>query len=59
MRLYEAMAIQQSVQELDKEAWERLRSKAQKKVLNEAPKEVLGKYRDPEAKTSSDDIFNW
>ena len=50
MRLYEAMAIQQSVQELDKEAWERLRSKAQKKVLNEAPKEVLGKYRDPEAK---------
>lgn len=50
MRLYEAMEMQQSVQELDKETWQRLRKKAQEKVLREAPKEILGKYRDPEAK---------
>lgn len=50
MRIYEAMETQQSVQELDKNTWQNLREKAQKKVLNEAPKEVLGKYRDPEAK---------
>jgi pilus assembly protein CpaF len=50
MRLYEAMEMRQSVQELDKETWQRLRKKAQEKVLREAPKEILGKYRDPEAK---------
>lgn len=42
--------MRQSVQELDKETWQRLRKKAQEKVLREAPKEILGKYRDPEAK---------
>jgi hypothetical protein len=52
MRLYEAMEMQQGIQELDKNTWQKLREKAQKKVLNEAPKEILGKYRDPEAKTT-------
>ena len=51
MRLYEAMEMQQGIQELDKNTWQKLREKAQK-VLNEAPKEILGKYRDPEAKTT-------
>lgn len=52
MRLYEAMEMQQQIGELalDKDAWQKLREKAQKKVLNEAPKDMLGKYRDPEAK---------
>ena len=52
MRLYEAMEMQQGIQELDKNTWQKLRERAQKKVLNEAPKEILGKYRDPEAKTT-------
>lgn len=52
MRLYEAMEMQQQMSDLnlDKDAWQKLREKAQKKVLSEAPKDVLGKYRDSEAK---------
>jgi len=52
MRIYDAMEMQQTVQELDKNTWQELREKAQKKVLNEAPKDVLGKYRDPDAKNT-------
>lgn len=36
--------------ELTKEKWSELRKQAQEKVLRDAPKDVLGKYRDPEAK---------
>lgn len=50
MRLYEAMEMQQNVSDLSKDMWQQLRKKAQDKVLKEAPKDILGKYRDPEAK---------
>lgn len=50
MRIYDAMETQQNVQDVDPDTWQTLRSKAQKKVLQEAPKDILGKYRDPEAK---------
>lgn len=50
MRLYEAMEMRQNLQELTKDTWQMLRQKAQEKVLRDAPKDILGKYRDPEAK---------
>lgn len=50
MSIYDAMLQQHSIQELDKTMRQKLREKAQNKVLKEAPKEILGKYRDPEAK---------
>lgn len=50
MSIYDAMLQQHSIQELDKDTWQKLREKAQNKVLQSAPKEILGKYRDPDAK---------
>lgn len=51
MRLYEAMEMRQNMQELNKDTWQMLRQKAQEKVLRDAPKDILGKYRDSEAKS--------
>lgn len=51
MRLYEAMEMKQNMQELTKDTWQMLRQKAQEKVLRDAPKDILGKYRDSEAKS--------
>lgn len=48
--IYEAMEASAAAKELTGEAWAELRRKAQAKVMKELPPELLGKYRDPEAK---------
>ncbi len=48
--IYEAMEASAVAKELTGEAWAELRRKAQAKVMKELPPELLGKYRDPEAK---------
>lgn len=51
-RLYDIAESQASVKELDQKAWQELRQKAQERVMQNLPRDLLGKYRDSEAKAA-------
>lgn len=50
--IYSAMEASASPHELSAAAWAELRRKAQNKVMQGLPPELLGRYRDPEAKAA-------